>query len=503
MPGGIDLDFPIWIRLTHLFNILFITLLFRSGIEILGAHPKLYLNDDSQPGTEWIRFTPRKPPADRLWTAKDEEESYTRWLALPGGKSLGLGRQWHFLTVLGWVLTGLLYVVLLFVTPEWRRLIPTSWDVIPQAYQAALSYLQLKLPAEPPGYPFNALQQVTYFLLIFLLAPLQIATALAMSPAIAGRLPWYPSLFGGRQVARSLHFIGLVSFILFTALHLTMVVAHGLGDELAKIVLGVISGASQVEQSTAISLMAAWLVLVIVVHVVATDASHRSPRRVQRAIERVVDPVKFALLHPLTSRQQYSAGQLSPFPRVNGRPPGDEAYEALTRDHFANWALEVTGRVERPLRLTLSDLTLKERQSQVTKHNCIQGWSYLAEWTGVRLSTLLDECRPLPDTHYLVFHAMDNKSQSEPEPEGPGEFYETLDLELARHPQTILAYELNGIPLSVEHGAPLRLRVETQLGFKMVKWIREIEVVASFDEIGEGQGGWREDWQHYSREAGI
>src|SRR5690348_12799947 len=221
-----DLGFPWWVRLAHLFNILFITLLIRSGIEILAAHPKLYLGDDCTPGTEWIRFTPKQMPADQLWTGKDEEETYSAWLALPGGKQLGLGRHWHFFGALGWLLTGLFYVVVMFATPEWRRLVPTSWDIFPQAGQAALTYLQLRLP--PDGNPFNALQQLTYFALIFFLAPLQILTALAMSPAVAGRFPWYPALFRGRQVARSIHFLGLIAFISFIVHHLTLVVAHGL-----------------------------------------------------------------------------------------------------------------------------------------------------------------------------------------------------------------------------------------------------------------------------------
>jgi len=121
----------------------------------------------------------------------------------------------------------------------------------------------------------------------------------------------------------------------------------------------------------------------------------------------------------------------------------------------------------------------------------------------VPLWAVLELCRPLPRARYLVLHAMDNKSESEPDPEGPGYFYERLDLELARHPQTLLAYAMNGERLSILHGAPLRLRVETQLGFKSVKWLRAIELVEQYGANGAGQGGWREDWQHYSQDASI
>jgi len=121
----------------------------------------------------------------------------------------------------------------------------------------------------------------------------------------------------------------------------------------------------------------------------------------------------------------------------------------------------------------------------------------------VPLQAVLERCQPLPEAHYVVLHAMDNKSESEPDPEGPGSFYETIDLTLAQDSQTLLAYEMNGERLSIPHGAPVRLRVETQLGFKMVKWLKSIELVASYADIGEGQGGWREDFQHYSQDASI
>jgi sulfoxide reductase catalytic subunit YedY len=501
MDSSIDLGFPLWIRLTHLFNILFITLLIRSGLEILAAHPKLYLNDGCTPGREWIRFTPRQMPEDQFWTGKDEQEAYSSWVSLPGGKHLGLGRQWHFAGVLGWVLTGLIYVVLLFVTPEWRRLVPTSWDIFPQAWQSALLYLRLDLP--PAGNPFNAAQQLVYFSIIFLLSPFQILTGLAMAPSVAARFPWYTGLFGGRQRARSLHFLGLVAFVSFIVHHITLVVAHGLGDELAAIVLGVERDASSSQQWLSIAIMAAWTGFVILVNVWATWSAYHSPRRVQHALQRVVDPVQRILLHHLPSRQHYRLERRTPLPRPNGWPPKNAHYEALAGDGFAGWALEVRGMVEQPLRLTLADLVAMERHTQVTEHNCIQGWSYIAEWTGVPVRAVLERCRPLPRARFLVLHAMDNKSESEPDREGPGVFYETIDLVLANDSQTLLAYEMNGERLSIPHGAPVRLRVETQLGFKMVKWLHTIELVESYAAVGEGQGGWREDFQHYSQDASI
>ena len=140
MIDTIELGFPLWVRLTHLFNFLFITLLIRSGIEILGAHPKLYWHDDALPGSEWLRFTKKQMPKDRAWTAEDEITPISPLMALPGRNNLGLGRHWHFWGVIGWVLTGLVYVILLFATPQWRRLVPTSWDIFPAAWQAIVAY---------------------------------------------------------------------------------------------------------------------------------------------------------------------------------------------------------------------------------------------------------------------------------------------------------------------------------------------------------------------------
>ena len=116
---------------------------------------------------------------------------------------------------------------------------------------------------------------------------------------------------------------------------------------------------------------------------------------------------------------------------------------------------------------------------------------------------LLKRSEPLPEAKYVVFHALDDKGETDPDLGGIGHYYEVLDLDLAREPQTLLAYAMNGKPLPIEHGAPLRLRVETQLGFKMVKYLCGIELVADYRRIGDGYGGWREDVQHYSRTVGI
>lgn len=493
-----DLGFPLAIRLTHFFNILFLSLLVRSGIEILGAHPMLYWRDHCRPGSEWIRFTPRRMPSGELWTAEDEKQPYSPLVALPGRDHLGLGRYWHFAALAGWIVTGALYVLLLFVSPQWQRLVPTSLDILPRAIEAALSYLQLQEPAA--GAPYNALQQLTYFGVVFILSPLQILTGLAMSPALAGRFAWYPRLFGGRQAARSLHFLGLLAFIAFTVHHTALVVAHGLPESLSMIVLGVTRDPSAAQAAEAVGIAILALAVVIIVHVWATHGSLVDPRRMQTRLQRIVDPIQRATLQPLVSRQAYPPTAITEVPRPNGRPPHDPEWQQLAADGFRDFVFQVGGLVERPLSLTLAELRALAAPSQTTKHVCIQGWSQIVTWTGVPLAALLERAGPLPEAGYLLFHTFDDKWEH---PGEHGYFYETVDLGLARHPQSILAFEMNGRPLPIPFGAPLRLRLESQLGYKMAKWVRSVELIADYRTVGAGKGGWRADVLHYSQIAPI
>ncbi len=195
----------------------------------------------------------------------------------------------------------------------------------------------------------------------------------------------------------------------------------------------------------------------------------------------------------------YSRAEISPDFKANGSvDPAASDYLALKADGFAGYKLVIDGLVERPLALSLADLRTRPSQSQITKHDCVEGWTSIGEWTGVRLETLLDEAGLKPEAKYIVFHCFDALNQQE-----TGErYYESIDLVDARHPQTILAWDMNGETLPVPHGAPLRLRVERQLGYKQAKYIRRIEAVESFDHIGGGNGGYWED-RGYEWYAGI
>ncbi len=492
--------FPWWVVLTHFLNIFFMLLLFRSGIEVLSAFPKLYWHDDCPPGREWLRLSKKTFGADsrKTWSSLDEEESWSPVIALPGRKNLGLGRHWHFMSIQFWILTGFVYVVLVFATGYWHYLIPTHWSIIPDSIKSIGAYLQFQLPSTIPGEPFEPAQKLAYFLVIFLLAPFQILTGAAMSPSVLARFPWYGKLFGGKQGARSLHFLGMVAFAAFIVVHVFMVIVHGVPEEFASIVLGDPGG----NRALALGVGLAGLFGILVFHVVISWFSLTYRRRTQILLGLVVNPFERVLSRVFTSRERYRRTDISPYFRVNGYPPTDEGYRELAANDFCDYRLSVGGLVDKPLSLSLDELRGLGDQQQITKHNCIQGWTAIAEWGGVPLARLVEEVQPSPDAQHVVFYAMDDKGLTEGEGRY-GFFYGTIPLHLARQPQSILALEMNGAPLSIEHGAPIRLRLETQLGFKMVKWITGIEFVASVTDIGMGMGGWREDQQFYANAAGI
>jgi len=199
---------------------------------------------------------------------------------------------------------------------------------------------------------------------------------------------------------------------------------------------------------------------------------------------------------------EFTEADISPDFRANGSiDPGDVDYKALLAGRFADWRLVVDGLVESPLSLSLADLRALPARTQITRHDCVEGWSSIGKWTGPRLSALLDQARLKPEAKFIVFHCLDTLDPNTTNP-AMAKYYESIDLVDARHEQTILAYDMNGQPLAVPHGAPLRLRVERQLGYKQAKYIGRIEAVASLDHIGGGAGGFWED-RGYEWYAGI
>lgn len=193
---------------------------------------------------------------------------------------------------------------------------------------------------------------------------------------------------------------------------------------------------------------------------------------------------------------EFTRADISPKFRMNGnRLPASPEYQAHMASNFADWKLEIGGKVARPFSLTLAQLRAAPQRTQITRHDCVEGWSAIGEWTGVPLGLLLRQAQLSPSAQYIVFHCADDFSGVP--------YYESIDLIDAMHPQTILAHTMNRQPLPVGHGAPIRLRVERALGYKQAKYVMKIEAVETLAGIHGGGGGYWEDHSGYQWFAGI
>ncbi|MFC6837804.1 molybdopterin-dependent oxidoreductase [Halomarina ordinaria] len=515
-------SFPWWLRITHWFNFFFLILLFRSGYEILMSHPKLYWHDDAEPGTEWLRAGDRERSTefdkeviedDELWAAEDEIDPPSALVSLPGRDAIGMGRHWHFWGALGWTLCGLFYVGALFTTGEWARLVPTSLAIFPEAWDNLLTYLQFRIPHGDGGY--NALQQLTYFSVVFILSPVMILTGILQAPAFRAHLQGWFSV--NRQFNRSVHFIGFVAFNVFLFGHVALVAAHGFWSEMQLIVIGpgeptgalaagwtAIFGTAPTGYELTVALTLLGVGIVGSFAGFATWVTLRDPDRTQNWLEIVVDPLLHRLFTHVTFYDGDDVEEYSDFARVNGKPPRNDAYREHFEHDFEDWTVTVDGEVEHELEFSTEEIRELAKQEHVTRHDCIQGWTYYAKWGGVPISAFIERCNPDDDVEWVVFWTLDEKWEysedgpfEEVDDAVPEFYYEAIRLEKAREPRSILAYEMNDGDLPVAHGAPYRLRIESQLGYKMAKWVNRIEFVEDFEDIGKGKGGWRDDVLNY------
>jgi len=196
--------------------------------------------------------------------------------------------------------------------------------------------------------------------------------------------------------------------------------------------------------------------------------------------------------------QEFAESDRSPTFRSNGSDdPDTSQYNAWVRNKFADYALMVGGLCEAPRSFSLADLRALPARTQITRHDCVEGWSAIAKWKGVPLAAVLDIVKPRPEARYVMFYCADPMAR-----DGTDLYYESVDFDDARHPQTILAYDMNDAPLPVPNGAPIRLRVERQLGYKHAKFVTSIEFVSTYANIAGGKGGYWED-QGYQWFAGI
>jgi methionine sulfoxide reductase catalytic subunit len=475
--------FPLWLRLEHFFNLFFMFFIIRSGIQILADHPRLYWRRDCTPGTEWFRFQD-EVPKDRIWTSKDDAVTIPKWLGIPGIRhSLGLARWWHFSFDLLWLINGVLFYVLLFTTDQWRRLVPTAWTVFPHALSTAIQYGSLQFPVEATWTHYNGLQQLAYFVTVFVAAPLAVITGLMQGPAIANKLGWFAKILN-RQAARTIHFFVLCWFLLFIFAHVTLVFITGMRQNLNFMFAGRNDNFWEGVLVFCVAMM-----VVVVAWGLASPLTIKYARLVQKVGQTIIGPIK-GLAEWWDPTTQYTERDISPHFWINGTMPESDAFNLLAKDNFTNYRLRVYGLVDHPKEFSYAELKAIPKQEQITAHFCIQGWSGVAKWGGVPMRHILDIVKPAPDARYAVFYSFAEGAEG-------GRYYDGHKIQNGKHELTLLAYEMNGAPVSVLHGAPLRLRCENELGFKMVKWIEAIEFVHDFAHLGAGQGGYNEDHEFY------
>jgi methionine sulfoxide reductase catalytic subunit len=480
--------FPAWLNISHWLNFFFLILIIRSGLSVLVDHPRLYWNNGCTPGTEWIRFTPLKVPDDKVWTAKEDARYISPVLGLPGYKhTIGIARVWHFLTVPFFLLNGVIFIALLFCTNQWKRLVPVSLKIFANAWNVFVHYATFNMPVEPNGfYHYNAIQQLSYFSVVFILAPLAMLTGMAMSPAIENRFHWYPKLFGNRQSARSIHFLVMIAYVVFIIIHVSLIAATGLTRNLNHITIGTDDAASRTGLLIGTGIILAIIAFCFLAHWLSWN-KQRLLQYLQAAINGTLWRITVNRFRP---QAYYQEKDISTFFWPNGKMPESELWKKLAENNFTDYKLKIRGLVENPMDLSLKELKNIAKEQNVTMHHCIQGWSGIAEWGGIPISKIIQLVKPHPSVTTVAFYSFGEGLYG-------GYYYDTHTLDNCLKPQSILAWEMNYEALPLIHGAPLRLRVENQLGYKMVKWVSSIEFVETHKTLGKGYGGKNEDDEYF------
>ncbi|MGH3596080.1 MAG: molybdopterin-dependent oxidoreductase, partial [Mycobacterium sp.] len=378
------------------------------------------------------------------------------------------------------------FYFLIFSSGEWRRIVPRSFDVFPNALSTGIQYASLDFPANEGFTNYNGLQIIAYFSTVLVFAPLALITGLLQAPAIAARFGFGRGVFN-RQVARTAHFVVLLWMVFFIAVHTVMVFITGFVGNLNHIVLG-----TNTESYWALAIYLVAMAVIVVLWLIASPITIRYPGAVQVVGRWIVGWVK-AFMEWAHPKATYSEKDISPYFWPNGRVPNPACYYRLQSTNWSGWSLRIEGLVENPVTLSYDDILALPKRENITQHYCIQGWSGVAKWGGVPMSEILDMVRPLPSAHWVVFYSMADAGANPDE----GRYYDCHKIEHMREPTCLLAYEMNGEPLNVTHGAPLRLRNEREIGFKQVKWIVGIEFVENFAHLGGGQGGAHEDFEFF------
>ncbi|MHB8345704.1 MAG: molybdopterin-dependent oxidoreductase [Acidiferrobacterales bacterium] len=531
-------------RIFHWVNFFTITVMLMSGLQIFNARPDLYWGISSRFHHPVVSLGARENSHGRLvgvttiaghtfdttgflGVSKGRnglvERGFPRWATLPGTRWLAMGRRWHLFFAWVFVLNGFAYAAFSLFSGHLKRDLLPGWRELRHIGTVIIDHARLRFPKGEEARRYNVLQKLAYLLVIFGLGPLALLTGLTMSPTMDAGFPGLLWLFGGRQSARTIHFIVAFSFLGFFIVHIAMVLLSGLWNNLRSMITGRYAirtdpAASRLEPGfpelpangagssarrnfvlRVASGTGAFLFggagMLMLGNFDRLSRSRWFPRILglegnitERAQDVVVSGDALA--------PEFTRADIAPVFRANGTTDPDSAtYHALAQNDFRDWNLRVDGLVTHPLRLSLDALQEMPARTQITRHDCVEGWSCIGEWTGVPLSHVLALAGPLPEARYVMFFCADPM-------DGNNVYYESLDLASATHPQTILAYRLNGQKLPMANGAPLRLRVERQLGYKSAKYLMHIQLVDNYRRFGGGHGGYWED-QGYPWYAGI
>ena len=459
--GAVDLDtFPAWLRITHFINFIMMGFLIRSGWEVLASHPRLYWNNHCTPGSEWLKFTKDKvSTVPGEFTARDDQRNLHPQISLTGRGQI---------------------------------------------------YMGLQIPSIEHFQPYDALQKLMYFTVVFIVAPLMIATGPIMSPTFAGRFPGYVKLFRNRQTARSIHFLGMAFYCFFVVMHVALVFIVHPTYNIAHMMLGEnYNDITAAQFAQAVTMLIIGIVVAIALWIGASYWSLSNLRRTQRWIWGATQPIRALTIDRLKSRQvakkTFTEDDISPFHWVNTRPPTkeqSEEYIALREDDFKDFRLEIGGLVEEEKSFSIDELKALGKVTNITMHTCMQGWTGIAKWEGIRLKDLLEQVTPTEGAHYLMATSFGHVGHTyDGRPTEP--YYECIDPSMIDDDECILAWGMNDEPLPEVYGGPLRLRADSQHGYKMVKWVRRLEWIHDYHDVGDGQGGSREDsgLQHYDARA--
>jgi DMSO/TMAO reductase YedYZ molybdopterin-dependent catalytic subunit len=339
---------------------------------------------------------------------------------------------------------------------------------------------------------------LTYLAVVFLIFPGIVWTGLGMSFGMTSVFPILATSIGGHQSARTLHFVFVVLLLLFVAVHVTMLVLAGFWRNVRAMITGYLPHGSK--NSTTKFLLRRRFITAGLATAAGASGLGTAVYFANRyglippdhsGVIGIGETLTFATQRLLTSEhslaREFERSEISHVAPVNGPHPTDEKYQALLADGFKDWRLSIEGLVTRPVSLSVDDLKRLPAENHILLHACEEGWSYIAEWTGVRLATVLDLAGLRPEARYIVFEPFANPNQARTVVRV---LWETIDMADALHPQTMLAYGMNGEALPPDHGAPVRLRMGRQLGYKNTKYLSRIVVTNDRDFYRKGRGTW-------------